>query len=57
MASTKVSVGKRTGVECARVISKDQISESIGWLSNWLERSDYRGYDTFDGLSAKYLRH
>jgi hypothetical protein len=56
MASTKVSVGKRTGVEGARVISKDQISESIGRLSDWLEKNDYRGYDTFDGLSAKYLR-
>jgi rhamnogalacturonyl hydrolase YesR len=25
-------------------------------LSGWLERNDYRGYDTFDGLSAKFLR-
>src|SRR6266404_248890 len=56
MESTTVSVGKRTGVEGARLISKDQISESIGRLSDWLEKNDYRGYDTFDGLSAKYLR-
>src|SRR6266436_3753052 len=56
MESTTVSVGKRTGVEGARLISKDQISESIGRLSDWLEKNDYRGYDTFDGLSAKFVR-
>jgi len=33
-----------------------KIHESIGRLSGWLERNDYRGYDTFDGLSAKFLR-
>ena len=25
-------------------------------LFNWLEKNDYRGYDTFDGLSARFLR-
>ncbi|MGC1602960.1 MAG: hypothetical protein WA757_22170 [Candidatus Acidiferrales bacterium] len=30
--------------------------ESIHRLSEWLEKNDYRGYDTFDGLNAKYLR-
>src|SRR5208283_2291253 len=25
-------------------------------LSDWLERNDYGGYDTFDGLNAKLLR-
>ncbi len=25
-------------------------------LSRWLEENDYRGYDTFDGLSARFLR-
>src|SRR5271170_6315441 len=29
---------------------------SIGRLSGWLEKNDYRGYDTFDGLSARFLR-
>jgi hypothetical protein len=37
-------------------LSKDQLSESIGRLSYWLEKNEYRGYDTFDGLNAKYLR-
>src|SRR5271163_3396718 len=35
---------------------KASIYESIGRLSGWLEEHDYRGYDTFDGLSARYLR-
>jgi hypothetical protein len=34
----------------------EQISDSIGRLSDWLEQNDYCGYDTFDGLTAKYLR-
>src|ERR1700692_1958528 len=56
MASTTASVGEeimhRTGIP----ISKGQILESIERLSSWLERNEYRGYDTFDGLDAKYLR-
>src|SRR5438552_2563665 len=35
---------------------KQQILESILGLSDWLDKNDYRGYDTFDGLNAKYLR-
>lgn len=34
----------------------DQLYESIGRLSDWLERNDYRGYDTFDGLNARFVR-
>jgi polysaccharide biosynthesis protein VpsJ len=37
-------------------ISKAQIHESICRLFNWLEKNDYRGYDTFDGLNSKLLR-
>src|SRR5271170_3874043 len=36
--------------------SKALIYESIERLSRWLEENDYRGYDTFDGLSARLLR-
>lgn len=32
------------------------LCESIGRLAHWLEHNDYRGYDTFDGLSARFLR-
>src|SRR3954471_11397718 len=35
---------------------KQQLLESILRLSEWLDKNDYRGYDTFDGLNAKYLR-
>lgn len=31
---------------------KGQLHESIIRLFEWLEKNDYRGYDTFDGLSA-----
>jgi hypothetical protein len=56
MASTTASVGKEVSTRTHSPISKDRIFESIGRLADWLERNDYRGYDTFDGLNAKYLR-
>jgi hypothetical protein len=56
MASTTVSAGKAAGKPRTGAITKTQIFESIRRLSGWLEKNDYRGYDTFDGLSAKYLR-
>lgn len=37
-------------------IMKAQTFESISHLSAWLEKHDYRGYDTFDGLNARLLR-
>ena len=56
MASTTVSAGKHSSASGTGRLSKEQISESLGRLSGWLEKNDYRGYDTFDGLNAKYLR-
>ena len=56
MASTTVSAGNHQpsiGGD-ARRISKDRVFESIGRLNRWLEKNDYRGYDTFDGLNARY---
>ena len=35
---------------------QDEIYASIQQLFDWLEKNDYKGYDTFDGLSAKFLR-
>lgn len=35
---------------------KCQLHDSICRLSAWLEEHDYRGYDTFDGLNARFLR-
>ena len=47
----KVPAAKSLGKE-----EKVRVYESICRLSQWLERNDYRGYDTFDGLSSKLLR-
>jgi rhamnogalacturonyl hydrolase YesR len=52
MASTTVSAGNELKVRSASGSSKDEVFESIGRLYGWLERNDYRGYDTFDGLNA-----
>lgn len=38
-----------------RVI-KAQLYESIARLVDWLEKNDYSGYDTFDGLNARFVR-
>ena len=35
---------------------KSSLFASIERLSGWLERHDYRGYDTFDGLNARFVR-
>jgi hypothetical protein len=50
------SAGRHAAFESGSAASKTLIYESIGRLSDWLERNDYRGYDTFDGLNAKFLR-
>jgi len=34
----------------------EQFWKSIASLVAWLDAHDYRGYDTFDGLNARYLR-
>jgi polysaccharide biosynthesis protein VpsJ len=52
MASMTAFVGEdaktNDGLKC-------ELYGSIGRLFEWLEKNDYRGYDTFDGLSA-FLR-
>ena len=35
---------------------KQELLGSITRLIGWLEKNDYRGYDTFDGLNARLLR-
>lgn len=56
MASTTASAGEKIGNKDQSGITKDQLYESIQRLSSWLERNDYRGYDTFDGLNARFVR-
>jgi rhamnogalacturonyl hydrolase YesR len=50
------SVGKQFAAWGGNDTAKSRISESIRRLSDWLEKNDYRGYDTFDGLNARFVR-
>jgi polysaccharide biosynthesis protein VpsJ len=56
MGSTTVSAGRDFKAQESDGVLRGQISESIGRLSDWLEKNDYRGYDTFDGLNARFVR-
>lgn len=56
MAGTMAYVGEQRRTQSIDQASKDQIYWSICQLSGWLEKNDYRGYDTFDGLNARLLR-
>lgn len=44
------AAGHREGAE------EVKIRDSIFRLFGWLEKNDYRGYDTFDGLNARFVR-
>src|ERR1700683_871787 len=50
------SVSERRGVSSSNLALRARIFESIERLVGWLEENDYRGYDTFDGLSARFVR-
>ena len=52
MGSTMASLGEINAPESAKSAVKASIFKSIQPLYNWLEKNDYRGYDTFDGLNA-----
>jgi hypothetical protein len=56
MASTTASVGEAVSIQGSNTELKAKIYRSIVSLSNWLEENDYRGYDTFDGLNARFVR-
>lgn len=56
MESMTASLGETRAVHNSNRATKDQIRLSIERLSRWLEQNDYRGYDTFDGLNARFLR-
>ena len=36
--------------------AETSLNNSLERLLRWLEDHDYRGYDTFDGLNARFLR-
>jgi polysaccharide biosynthesis protein VpsJ len=56
MASTTASVGETTEIQASNAAQKARIYSSIERLSHWLEENDFRGYDTFDGLNARFVR-
>ena len=49
-------VNSRLAIEDKNKAVKAQLYESLCRLANWLEDNDYRGYDTFDGLNARFAR-
>ena len=56
MATITESAGNRARTHRSSKQLRDQVYGSICRVSEWLERNDYRGYDTFDGLNARFLR-
>lgn len=50
------SAGSEIRSQVTTNVAKDEIYRSISQLTEWLEKNEYRGYDTFDGLNSKLLR-
>jgi polysaccharide biosynthesis protein VpsJ len=55
MANTTAFAGEKVQEEEVPAASRAEIYDSALRLFGWLESNEYRGYDTFDGLSAKVL--
>jgi hypothetical protein len=56
MESMTAFAGKSPLAGSESSAGKSQVFDSILSLYNWLEKNDYRGYDTFDGLNARFVR-
>ena len=56
MATTTAYDGKQLKFQSESNACRDQLYQSICRLSDWLEKNDYRSYDPFDGLDARFLR-
>lgn len=54
MATVTYNAASSTGLSGSG--AKRQVYQAIGGLINWLEKNDYRAYDTFDGLISPLLR-
>src|ERR1051326_5241306 len=54
--NTMASAGKQMGVVSGNAAAKTLVYDSISRLYGWLEKNDYKAYDTFDGLSARFVR-
>lgn len=55
MATMTAFAGKQPALQEGDVI-RNTLRDSIERLALWLRRNDYQGYDTFDGLGARYVR-
>jgi len=55
MANTMASAGNPTALQMEHP-TKQRLADSIRRLVTWLERNDWKGYDTFDGLNSPLLR-
>jgi len=56
MTSTMAFAGETIERTDKNKVLKAQLYESMSRLVDWLQKNDYSAYDTFDGLSAKFLR-
>jgi hypothetical protein len=56
MASMTASAGERLSLDQKSDTVSQNLLESINRLEAWLVRNDYQGYDTFDGLNARFVR-
>jgi hypothetical protein len=56
MTTMTAIADKRAGVRSHDDAAKSRILKAILQLCDWLEKNDYRGYDTFDGLNARWVR-
>ncbi len=56
MASTMEFAGEQIERATQGEGFQHQFYESIFRLYRWIEKNDYRAYDTFDGLSSPLLR-
>ncbi len=50
------SVGSLPRSQSGATAVKTKIFDSIVRVTDWVERNDYKSYDTFDGLNAKFIR-
>src|SRR5579872_931124 len=56
MPKTSLLMHEVVPISAAHASARTRVYASIERVSDWLERHDYRGYDTFDGLNARYVR-
>lgn len=56
MASTMASAGNEIVNQTKADEMRNKIRSSILRLCEWVEQNDFRGYDTFDGLEARFVR-